>query len=100
LVEGGALLRPIGNGDGVVGATLAFTGLGGVGAIAVLAVVRWSIASWMCRVFIPLARTIHWVAVILVMTMGALGILHVGVLDDDGHHVRDGLGITLDHLPP
>ena len=28
LVEGGALLRPVGNSDGVVGATLAVTSLG------------------------------------------------------------------------
>ena len=38
LVEGGALLGSIGDGDSVVGAMLAFAGLGGVGAVAVLAV--------------------------------------------------------------
>ena len=52
LVEGGALLRLIGDGDNVVVATLAFAGLGGVGAIAVLAVPGWSIAAWTCRVVI------------------------------------------------
>ena len=52
LVEGGALLRLIGDGDNVVVATLAFAGLVGVGAIAVLAVPGWSIAAWTCRVVI------------------------------------------------
>ena len=32
--------------------------------------------------------------------MGALGILHVAVLVDDDHHVGDGLGVALEHLPP
>jgi len=48
----------------------------------------------------PLGRTVCRIAAIFVATMGALGILHVGVLVDDGHHVRDGLGIALEHLPP
>ena len=32
--------------------------------------------------------------------MCALSILHVGVLVDDDHHVGDGLGVGLEHLPP
>ena len=40
LVEGGVLLGPIGDGDGVVGAALALASLGRLGAVVVLA------ASW------------------------------------------------------
>ena len=47
-----------------------------------------------------MTRVIGRVAAILVAMMGALGILHVGVLVDNDHHVRDGLGVALEHLPP
>jgi len=46
LVEGGVLLGPIGNGDGIVGAALALAGLGQPGAVAVLAVSWRTIAAW------------------------------------------------------
>jgi hypothetical protein len=100
LVEGGALLGPIGNGDGVVGAALAIAGLGRLGTVAVLAMSWGTIAAWMRRVIVPLATTIDGVATLLVVTVCMLGVLHVGMPVDDGHHVRDGLGVVLEHLPP
>ena len=100
LVEGGALLRSISDDDGVVEAALALAGLGGVGTVAVLVVPGWTIATWMRRVVVPLARTVGRVAAILVAAVGALSVLHVSVLVVDGHHVGDGLGIALKHLPP
>ena len=54
----------------------------------------------MSRVVVPLARTIEGVAAVLVMVVCTLGVLHVRVLVDDGHHVRDSLGIAFKHLPP
>ena len=39
-------------------------------------------------------------ATVLVTTVCALGVFHVSVLVDDGHHVGDGLGIAFKHLPP
>ena len=93
LVEGGALLRLIGDGDGVVRATLAFAGLGGVGAIAVLVVPGWTITIWTCRVVVPLSRTICRVTAILVAVVGALGILHVRVHVDDGYISEMVLGL-------
>ena len=68
--------------------------------VAVLVVPGWTIAGWTRRVIVPLARTINRIAVILVATVCMLGVLHVGVLVDDGHHVGDGLGVALEHLPP
>jgi hypothetical protein len=47
-----------------------------------------------------LARAIEGVAAVLVAAMCMLGVLHVDVLINDGHHVRDGLGIAFEHLPP
>ena len=100
LVEGGALLGPIGDGYGVVRAALALTSLGGLGAVTVLAVPWRMITSWTSRVVVPLARTIKGVAAVLVVAVCMLGVLHVGVLVDNGHHVGDGLGIAFKHLPP
>ena len=37
---------------------------------------------------------------VLVATVCMLGVLHVSMLVDDGHHVKDGLGVALEHLPP
>ena len=59
-----------------------------------------TIASWESWVVVPLARTIDGLAAILVVAMCALGVLHVGMLVDDDHHVEDGLGVGLEHLPP
>ena len=98
LVEGGALLRSIG--DGVVGAVLALASLGRLGAVVVLAVSWRTITSWTNRVVVPLARTIKGVAAVLVVAVCTLGVLHVGGLVDDGHHVGDGLGISFKHIPP
>ena len=100
LVEGGALMGPIGDSDGVVEAALALAGLGRLGAVAVLAMSWRTIAAWMRRVVVPLARTIDGVAAVLVATVCVLGVLHVGVFVDDGHHVEDGLGVVLERLPP
>jgi hypothetical protein len=44
--------------------------------------------------------TISGFVSVLVAVMGALGILHVNVLVDDGCHVGDGLGVGLEHFPP
>ena len=46
LVEGGALLGPIGDGDGVVRAALALASLARLGVIAVIAVLWRTIAAW------------------------------------------------------
>ena len=48
LVEGGALLGSICDGNSVVGATLAFMNLGGVGAVEVLVVPGWAVTAWTC----------------------------------------------------
>jgi hypothetical protein len=100
LVKGGALLGPIGDGDGVVGSALALAGLGRLSAVSVLAVSWRTIATWAHRVVVPLARTIDGVATVLVAMVCTLSVLHVGVLVDDGHHVGDGLRVSFEHLPP
>jgi len=100
LVKGHALLGPIGDGDVIVGAVLVLAGLGRLGAVAVLAMSWRTIAAWMRRVVVPLARTIDGVAMVLVATVCTLGVLHVGILIDDSHHVGDGLGVALEHLRP
>ena len=99
LVKGGTLLGPIGDGDGVIGAALVLASLGQLSAVAVLAVPWRMIIAWTRRV-IPLARTVDGVMAVLAVTVCALSILHVGMFVDDGHHVGDGLGIVLEHLPP
>jgi cyanophycinase-like exopeptidase len=40
------------------------------------------------------------VALVLVVMMHFFGILHVDVLVDDHHHLRDRLGVALEHLAP
>jgi hypothetical protein len=40
------------------------------------------------------------VAAVLVVMMGLLGVLHVGMLVDDNHHLRDYLRVALKHLGP
>ena len=99
LVEGGALLGPIGDGDGVVGAVLALASLGRLRPM-VLAMSWMTIATWTSRVIVPLTRTVDGVAAVLVATVCTLSVLHVGEFVDDGHLVGDGLGIVLKHLPP
>ena len=100
LVEGSALPGPVGDRDGVVGAGLALAGLGRLSVVVILAVSMRMIATWMCRVVIPLTRTINGVAAVLVAVLCMLSVLHVGVLVDDGHHVGDGLSVAFKHLPP
>ena len=100
LVEGGALLGPIGDGDGVVGAALALASPGRLGAVVVLASSLRTITARTCRVVVPLARTVNGIATILVAMVCTLGVLHVGLLVDDGHHVGDSLRVALEHLPP
>jgi hypothetical protein len=100
LVEGGALLGPIGDGDSVVRAMLALAGLGRLDEVMVHAVSWRTITAWTRQVVVPLARTIDGVATVLVATVCTLGVLHVGMLIDNGHHVGDGLGVALEHLPP
>ena len=100
LVEGGALLGPIGDSDGVVGAALALASLRRLGTVTVLVVPWWTIATRTCWVVVPLARTVNGIATILVATVCTLGVLHVGLLVDDGHHVGDSLRVALEHLPP
>ena len=63
----------------------------------------WSRRAWVAGrslLIVPLTGMIGRVASILVSAMGELGILHVGMLVDDGHHVEDGQGVGLEHLPP
>ena len=36
----------------------------------------------------------------LVLAVGPLGVFQVGVLVDYCHHVGNGLGVALEHLPP
>ena len=36
----------------------------------------------------------------LVPVVGPLSVFHVSVLVDDRHHVANGLGIAVEHLPP
>jgi hypothetical protein len=51
-------------------------------------------------VVLPLLRTVISVAPVLVVAVGFFSILHVGVLVDDRHHLRDHLGVALKHLAP
>ena len=60
----------------------------------------WTIHAWASRVVVPLERTIGGLAAVLVAAMCALGVLYVGVLVDDGHHVGDSLRVGLKHLSP
>lgn len=98
LVEGGAELGPFGDGDGVLGATLAVPVLGRLGAVMLLPVARWAVIAVVFRAVVPLRETLG--VVILVPTAGPLGFFHVGMLVDDRHHVAHGLGVGLKHLPP
>jgi len=59
LVEGSTLLGPIGDSDGVVGASFALASLGRLGTVAVLAMSWMTIPTWTSRVIVPLAKTIE-----------------------------------------
>ena len=48
----------------------------------------------------PFGEDDRGVAAVLVTVVCTLGVLHVGVLVDDGHHVGDGIGVAFKHLPP
>ena len=100
LVEGGAELRPFGDGDGVLGAMLAVPVLGRLGAVVLLPMMRWSIVASAFRAIVPLRGTLGGVILDLVTAVGPLGIFHVGMLVDDRHHVANGFGVAFEHLPP
>ena len=100
LVEGGAELGPFGDGDSVLGATLAVLDFGRLGAIVLLPMMRWVIVASLFRVIVPLRGTLGGVVLGLVPAVSSLGIFHVGVLIDDHHHVAHSLGVALKHLPP
>ena len=100
LVEGGAELRPFGDGDGVLEAMLAVPVLGLLGAVVLLPVTRWAIVALAFRAIVLLRGTLGGVVLGLVPAVSSLGIFHVGVLVDDQHHVTHGLGVALEHLPP
>ena len=94
MVEGGAKLGPFGNGDGVLGATLVVSKLGRLDTVVFLPVARWSVIASVLR------GMLGGVVLGLVPAMGSLGILHVGMLVDDRHHVANSFGVALEHLPP
>src|SRR6185312_14722374 len=98
LVEGGAELGPFGDGDGVLGATLAVPVLGRLGAVELLPVTRWVIVESVFRVIVPLRGTLGGVILGFVPVVGSLGIFHVSELVDDRHHVAHSLGDALEHL--
>ena len=100
LVEGGAELGPLGNGDGVLGATLAVPVLGRLSTVVLLAVSRWMVVASVFWAIVPLRGTFEGVVLGLVLAMGSLSIFHVGVLVDDRHHVAHSLGVALEHPPP
>ena len=102
LVEGAAELGPLGDGDGdgVLGATLAVSVLGRLGAVVLLPVMRWAIVAEVLRAVVPLRGTLGVVILGLVPAVSSLGIFHVGVLVDNQHHVAHSLGVALEHIPP
>ena len=100
MVEGGAKMGPLGDGDGVLGATLAVPVLGRLGAVVLLPMTRWTIVASAFRAIVPLRGTLGGVVLGLVPAVGPLGIFHFGVLVDNRHHVAHGLGVALKHLPP
>ena len=98
MVEGGSELGSFGDGDGVLGATLAVPVLGGLDAVVFLPVARWAVVAATFRAVFPLRGMLG--VVVLVPAASPLSFLHVGVLVDDHHHVTHGLGVGLEHLPP
>jgi len=65
-----------------------------------LPVARWSVIASAFRAVVPLGRTRGGVILGLVLEMGSLGVFHVGMLVVDHHHVANGFGVALEHLPP
>ena len=100
LVEGGTELGPLGDGDSVLGATLAVPVLGRLGTIVLLPMTRWTIIASAFRAVVPLRGMLRGVVCGLMPAVSSLGIFHVGMLVDDQHHVTHGLGVALEHLPP
>jgi len=98
LVEGGAELGPLGDSDGVLGATLAVQVVGRLGKVVLVLVVRWGIITSVFRVIVPLRRMLRGVVLSLVPAVSSLVIFHVGVLVDDQNHVAHSLGVALEHL--
>ena len=100
LVEGGAELGPLGDGDSVVGATLEVPVLGRLGAVVLLPVARWTVLASAFRAVVPLEVTLEGVVLGLVPPMGSLGVFHVDMLVEDHHHVANGFWVALKNLPP
>ena len=90
LVEGRAELGSFGDGDVLLGATLAVPVLGGLGAVVFLQVARWAVVAAAFRVVFPLRGMLG--VVVLVPAASPLSLLHVSVLVDDHHHVAMVLG--------
>ena len=100
LVEGGAELRSFSNCDGVLGAMLAVPALGRLGAVVLLNMTRCTIFTTMFRAVVPSRGMLGGSVLGLVSAVGPLSVFYVRVLVDDRHHVANGLGVALEHLPP
>jgi len=94
LVEGGTELGPLGDSDGVLGATLAVPVLRRLSAVVLLPVARWAVIASVFRKVVPLRGMLGGVVLGLVPAMGSLRVFHVGVLVDDRHHVTNGCSQT------
>ena len=99
MLEGGAELGPLSDGDSVLGATLAFPVLGRLSAVVLLPVERWTIIASVFRTVVPLGGTLGGVVLGLVPMVGPVGIFHVGVFVDHRHHVGNSLRVGLEHCP-
>ena len=100
MVEGGAELGPLSDGDRVLGAMLEVPILGRLGTVVLLPMVRLAIIPSTFWAIVPLRGMLEGVVLGLVPAMSLLDIFHVGVFIDDRHHVTNGLGVALKHLPP
>jgi hypothetical protein len=91
----------IGHGDGVLRAALVVLVLGWLGAVVVLVGVvsrRTTIVALV--IIVMFLGAVAGIVPVLMVAMCFLGVLHVGVLVDDPHHLRDRLGVALEHLAP
>jgi hypothetical protein len=101
LVEGGELLGSIGNNDGVLGVTLVILVVGRLGAVVALVGVvprGSSIIALTSTIIGVRLRALIGVAPVFVVPMSFLGILHIGVLVDDHHHLGYCLQVAFKHL--
>ena len=93
LVECGAEMGPLSDGNGDLGTTLAVPALGRLSVVVLLAIAGWTIITSMFQAVVPWRGTLGGVVLGLVPTMGLLGVFHVGMLVDDRHHVANGIGV-------